>query len=155
MRLLDGRKQFATMLDYEFGPGTSRALPKTGLGFVYSKRSDRMKQVVHDGKLLATIRPNGAIAPTVYGASLLMRSKAYAQNTVVVDQAVVEFVREGRSVFCKFVKSTGKHVLTGGEVAVLDPAGRVIAVGSAKVHGDFMRGFKAGVAVKVRGALGG
>jgi archaeosine-15-forming tRNA-guanine transglycosylase len=48
MRLLDGRKQFSVMLDYEFGVGTSRALPKLGLEFVYSKRSDRMKQVIHD-----------------------------------------------------------------------------------------------------------
>ena len=154
MRLLDGRRQFATMLDYEFGPGTSGALPKDGLEFVYSKRSDRMKQVVYDGKLFATIRPNGAIAPTVYGASTLARSKAYLQNSVVVEEAAVEFVREGRSVFCKFVKSVGKHVLPQGEVAVLDPQGNVIAVGSAKLHGSFITQFKAGVAVKVRGAAG-
>jgi predicted RNA-binding protein (TIGR00451 family) len=153
MRLLDGRKQFSVMLDYEFGVGTSRALPKTGLEFVYSKRSDRMKQVIHDDKLFATIRPNGVISPTYYGATVLIKSKAYAQNTVVVEQDAVKFVSEGRSVFCKFVKGVGKHVLPSGEVAVLDPAGKVIAVGSARLHGDFIRGFKAGVAVKVRGAV--
>jgi uncharacterized protein with predicted RNA binding PUA domain len=60
-------------------------------------------------------------------------------------------VSEGKSVFCKFVKSVGKHVLPSGEVAVLDPAGKVIAVGNARVHGDFMRQFKHGVAVKTRG----
>ena len=73
---------------------------------------------------------------------MLIKSKAYAENSVVVEQAAVEFVSEGRSVFCKFVTRVGKHVLPSGEVAVLDPAGRVIAVGSAKVHGDFMRQFK-------------
>jgi predicted RNA-binding protein (TIGR00451 family) len=151
MRLLDGRKQFSIMLDYEFGPGTRRALPKTGLKFIYSKRSDRLKKVLHEDKLFATIRPNGVIAPTFYGASMLIRSKAYAQNSVVVEPAAVEFVRQGKSVFCKFVKSVGKHVLSDGEVAVLDPEGNVIAVGSARVHGDYMRSFKAGVAVKVRG----
>jgi predicted RNA-binding protein (TIGR00451 family) len=155
MRLLDGRKQFSIMLDYEFGVGTSRALPKAGLKFVYSKRSDRLKQVIHDDKLFATIRPNGAIAPTYYGACVLIKSKAYAQNSVVVEQAAVEFVSEGRSVFCKFVKGVGRHVLPSGEVAVLDPAGKVIAVGSARVHGDFMRQFKHGVAVKTRAAARG
>ncbi len=154
MRILDGRRQFSVMLDYEFGVGTSRALPKTGLAFVYSKRSDRLKQVVHEGRLFATVRPNGVISPTHYGASLLMRSKAYAQNSVVVDEAAVKFVSEGRSVFCKFVKSVGKHVLPAGEVAVLDPAGMVIAVGSARIHGDFMRQFRHGVAVKTRAAAG-
>lgn len=152
MRLLDGRKQFSLMLDYEFGPGASRALPKEDLEFVYSKKSDRLKQVVHGGKLFATIKPNGAIAPTHYGATVLIRSRAYAQNSVTVDAEAVEFVKEGRSVFCKFVRSVGKHVLPGGEVAVLDPEGRVIGVGSARMHGDFMRQFKHGVAVKVRGS---
>jgi len=155
MRLLDGRRQFSMMLDYEFGVGTSRALPKTGLEFIYSKRSDRLKQVVHDDKLFATIRPNGVIAPTYYGACLLIKSKAYAENSVVVEQGAVEFVSEGKSVFCKFVTRVGKHVLPSGEVAVLDPAGRVIAVGSAKVHGDFMRQFNHGVAVKTRGSAKG
>ena len=152
MRLLDGRKQFSIMLDYEFGAGTSKALPKSGLEFVYSKRSDRLKQVIHGGKLFATIRPNGVIAPTYYGATVLIKSKAYAQNSVVVEEGAVEFVSEGRSVFCKFVKGVGGHVLPSGEVAVLDPKGRVIAVGSARVHGDFMRQFKHGVAVKTRGS---
>ena len=152
MRLLDGRKQFSVMLDYEFGVGTSRALPKTGLRFVYSKKSDRLKQVFHDDRLFATIRPNGVISPTYYGATVLIKSKAYAENSVVVEQGAVEFMSEERSVFCKFVTRVGKHVLPSGEVAVLDPVGRVIAVGSAKVHGDFMRQFKHGVAVKTRGA---
>ncbi len=151
MRLLDGRTQFSVMLDYEFGPGTSKALPQDGLRFVYSKRSDRLKQVFHDDRLFATIRPNGVISPTHYGATVLIRSKAYAQNTVVVEHDAVKFVSEGRSVFCKFVKAVGKHVLPSGEVAILDPEGNVIAVGSAKVHGDFMRQFKHGVAVKTRG----
>jgi uncharacterized protein with predicted RNA binding PUA domain len=155
LRLLDGRRQFSIILDYEFGVGTSRALPKTGLRFVYSKRSDRMKQVIHEERLFATIRPNGVICPTHYGAIVLMKSKAYAQNSVVVDQEAVESVSEGKSVFCKFVKAVGRHVLPAGEVAVLDPAGNVIAVGSARVHGDYMRGFKAGVAVKVRGSVRG
>jgi predicted RNA-binding protein (TIGR00451 family) len=151
MRLLDGRKQFSVMLDYEFGVGTSKVLPKDGLAFVYSKKSDRLKQVIHDDKLFATIRPNGVISPTHYGATVLIKSKAYAQNTVVVEQDAVKFVSEGKSVFCKFVKKVGKHVLPSGEVAVLDPVGNVIAVGNARVHGDFMRQFKHGVAVKTRG----
>jgi len=155
MRLLDGRKQFSIMLDYEFGAGTSGSLPKSGLKFVYSKRSDRLKQVIHDDKLFATIRPNGVIAPTYYGACLLIKSKAYAENSVVVEQDAVKFVKEGKSVFCKFVKRVGRHVLPSGEVAVLDPAGRVIGVGSAKIHGDFIRQFRHGVAVKTRGSAKG
>jgi conserved protein with predicted RNA binding PUA domain len=152
MRLLDGRKQFSVMLDYEFGVGTSKALPKDGLEFVYSRKSERLKQVVHDHEVFATIRPNGVISPTMHGASFLVRSKAFAGNSVVVDEDAVKFVKEGKSVFCKFVRGVGKHVLPSGEVVVFDPAGNLIAVGSAKIHGDHMRQFKHGVAVKTRAA---
>jgi uncharacterized protein with predicted RNA binding PUA domain len=139
------------MLDYEFGRGTASALPKDGLKFTYSRRSGRMKQVTHRGRLFATIRPNGAIAPTLYGASVLAKSKRYLSNAVVVRDEAVSFVKEGKSVFCKFVESAGKHVLPRGEVVVLDRTGEVIGVGKAKLRGDFMLSFNSGVAVKIRG----
>jgi archaeosine-15-forming tRNA-guanine transglycosylase len=154
LRLLDGRRQIAIMLDYEFGRGASRALPKDGLKFSYSRRSDRLKQVTHEGKLFAVIRPNGAVALTIYSATLLSSSRALMENSVTVTDEAAEFVKKGKSVFCKFVTKVGKHVLPGGEVIVLDGRGRVIGLGKAKLPGIFMREFKAGVAVKVRGASG-
>ncbi len=139
------------MLDYEFGPGTSRALPKKDLTFFYSRRSDRLKQVNHAGKLFAVIRPNGAIALTLYSASVLAASKAFLRNAVTVSDEAVPFIRMGKSVFCKFVVKVGNHILPGGEVVVLDQRGRPIGVGRAKIPGIYMRDFKGGVAVKVRG----
>jgi 7-cyano-7-deazaguanine tRNA-ribosyltransferase len=139
------------MLDYEFGKGTSRALPGDGLEFFYSRKSDRLKQVDHGGKLFAVIRPNGAIALTLYSSSVLVSSAAFRKNCVTVSEEAVEFVRRGKSVFCKFVTKVGSHVLPGGEVVVLDPRGSPIGVGRAKIAGVYMREFKAGVAVKVRG----
>ena len=152
MRLLDGRKKFAIMLDYQFGRGASRALPRDGLRFYYSRRSARLKQVTHRGKLFATIRPNGAIALSLYSASLLIASKAFLRNSVTVRDETADFVREGKSVFCKFVVRAGKHVLSGAEVVVLDERGTPLGVGRAKVPGPYMGEFNAGVAVKVRSA---
>ncbi|MDG6926453.1 MAG: queuine tRNA-ribosyltransferase [Nitrososphaerota archaeon] len=151
MKVIDERRRFALMLDYEFGRGTSSALPKSGLEFFYSRKSDRLKQVNHEGRLFAIIRPNGAIALTLYSSSVLVSSAAFLGNSVTVSDEAVEFVRRGKSVFCKFVTKVGKHVLPGGEVVVLDGRGSPIGVGRAKVAGIYMREFKAGVAVKVRG----
>jgi uncharacterized protein with predicted RNA binding PUA domain len=152
LKLLDDRRRFSLMLDYEFGRGTSRALPRRGLEFLYSRRSDRLKQVLHDGKILAVVRPNGAVALSLHGAVLLSSSRAFMQNSVTVGDDAVPFVREGKSVFCKFVLRTGNHVLPGGEVVVVDARGRPLGVGRAKLPGSCMREFKAGVAVKVRSA---
>ena len=139
------------MLDYEFGPGTSAVLPVDGYEFFHSRKSGRLKQVNRDGKLFAVIRPNGAIALTLYSASILASSKSFLENSVTVSDEAVEFVRRGSSVFCKFVVKVGSHVLPCGEVVVLDREGTPIAVGRAKIPGMYIRDFKAGVAVKVRG----
>jgi predicted RNA-binding protein (TIGR00451 family) len=140
------------MLDYEFGRGTSSALPGEGLRFYYSRRSDRLKQVDHEGKIFAIIRPNGAIALSLTAASILASSRAFLRNSVTVNDDAAEFVRKGKSVFCKFVTRVGDHVPPGGEVVVLDERGVPIGVGRAKIPGVYMREFKAGVAVKVRSA---
>jgi predicted RNA-binding protein (TIGR00451 family) len=152
LKLLDERRRFSLMLDYEFGNGTSAALPQSGFEYLYSRKSDRLKQVMHEGKIFAVIRPNGAIALSLHAAGLLASSKAFMQNSVTVSDDAAQFVRMGKSVFCKFVVRTGKHVLPGGEVIVLDEGGRPIGVGRAKLPGSYIREFKAGVAVKVRSA---
>jgi 7-cyano-7-deazaguanine tRNA-ribosyltransferase len=149
--ILDERRRLALMLDYEFGPGTSRALPAEGLEFLYSRKSDRLKQVNHAERLFVVIRPSGAIALTLYAASTLSSSRKFLENSVTVDDEAVPFVRKGKSVFCKFVLRVGRHVLPGGEVVVLDRKGRPIGIGRAKIPGRYMREFKGGVAVKVRG----
>jgi 7-cyano-7-deazaguanine tRNA-ribosyltransferase len=151
LKILDERRRFAVMLDYEFGAGTSKALPRRDLEFFYSRKSDRLKQVNHKGRLFAVIRPNGAIALSLYSASVLASSRQFLQNSVTVSDEATEFVRKGKSVFCKFVVKVGGHVLPGGEVVVLDRRGAPIGVGRAKIPGVYMREFKAGVAVKVRG----
>jgi predicted RNA-binding protein (TIGR00451 family) len=152
LRLVDERRKFAIMLDYQFGKGASKALPRRDLKFFYSRRSDRLKQVDHDGKLFAVIRPNGAVALSVYSASILASSKVFMRNSVAIRDETVQFVRMGKSVFCKFVVRVGDHVLPGSEVVVTDESGAPVAVGRAKLPGVFMREFKAGVAVKVRSA---
>ncbi len=149
--ILDERRRFELMLDYEFGAGTSRALPAEELQFFYSRKSDRLKQVNLDGRLFVVIRPSGAIALTFYAASVLASSRKFLENSVTVDDEAVPFVRRGRSVFCKFVVGVGRHVLPGGEVVVLDRKGRPVGIGRAKIPGRYMREFKGGVAVKVRG----
>ncbi len=138
------------MVDYLFGRGVSRALPKEKVRLVYSRRSGRVKLVFHDGSLFATVKPNGAMALSVYGADLLAKSPKFRENCVAVADEAVEFVRGGKSVFCKFVKSAGRNVLPRGEVAVVDMKGRVLGVGMAVMNGKHMGQFKSGVAVKVR-----
>jgi predicted RNA-binding protein (TIGR00451 family) len=141
------------MVDYIFGKGVSRSLPPTGYRLFYSRRSGRVKLIHHGGKLFATVKPNGAMALTVYAASILAKSPKFKENCVRVSNDVAEFVKGGKSVFCKFVKSAGNNIYPKSEVAIVDGKGKVIGVGTAILNGKVMAQFKSGAAVKVRAGI--
>jgi len=146
-------RRLAIMVDYLFGKGVSRALAKQGFRLYYSRRSGRVKTVFYEGRLFATIKPNGAMALSVAGATMLSRSPRFRQNCVQVSDDVVGFVKGGKSVFCKFVRWAGKNVYPKSEVAIIDGSGKVVGVGMAVLNGAAMAQFKSGAAVKVRAGL--
>ncbi len=146
-------RRISIMVDYLFGKGVSRALPKKGFKLLYSRRSGRVKLIFLEEKLFATVKPNGAMALTIYGASTLSNNPKFKENCVQVSDDVVEFVRRNKSVFCKFVKRAGKNVFPKSEVAVIDGKGKVVGVGMALLNGAYMHQFSTGVAVKVRKGL--
>ena len=149
----EGLRQVSVMVDYLFGRGVSRALPKDGFRLYYSRRSGRVKLIHHRGKLFATVKPNGAMALSLYGASTLARSPRFRENCVQVSDDVVQFLKGGRSVFCKFVKRAGRNIYPKSEVAITDSRGNVVGVGMAVLNGAAMLQFKSGAAVKVRAGL--
>jgi len=146
-------RRVSIMVDYLFGKGVSKALPREGLRLYYSRRSGRVKSVFHDGKLFATVKPNGAMALSIAGATILSKSPRFKQNCVRISDDVTEFVRGGKSVFCKFVVSAGSNIYPESEVAIVDGKGKVIGVGMAVLNGKVMTQFKTGVAVKVRAGI--
>ena len=147
------RRRVSLMVDYLFGRGVSRALPKSGYRLYFSRRSGRVKLVHHDGKLLATVKPSGAMALSIYGATVLSRTPRFRENCIQVSDDATAFVKGGKSVFCKFVTRAGRNIQPKSEVAVVDSTGRVLGVGMAVLSGKVMRQFKHGVAVKVRAGI--
>ncbi len=141
------------MVDYLFGRGVSRAIPRAGMRLLYSRRSGRVKLVFHNERLFATVRPNGSMALSVYGATILSKSHSFLQNCVTVDDDAAPFVEGGKSVFCKFVIKVGRKVRPRGDVAILDHTGRIVGVGTSVLAGQFIQQFKTGAAVKVREGL--
>lgn len=152
--MADERRRLSIMIDYLFGRGVSKAIPRDGMRLVYSRRSGRVKLVYHDDRIFATVRPNGSMALSIHGATILAKSPAFLQNCVTVDGEAVPFVKGGKSVFCKFVVRAGKRIRPKSDVAVLDGSGRVIGVGTSIMAGEFIQQFKSGAAVKVREGLG-
>jgi uncharacterized protein with predicted RNA binding PUA domain len=151
--LIEPRKKIAANIDAIFGNGISSSIPLDKFEFTFSKRTGRIKNILHNNELVATLRTDGWLALTIYGAKLLLQSKNFKENCVTVNNDVAEFIANGKSVFCKHVVSCGSNVKVGSDVAVLNQDDNVIAVGKAVLSSKMMKEFKRGVAVKVRESL--
>ncbi|MEM1994894.1 MAG: PUA domain-containing protein [Nitrososphaerales archaeon] len=151
---MEQRKIVEAMLDYIFGLGVGKALKDREVSVEYSKKTGRMKHIYVDGKLLATLRPDGGLALTLYGAQMLLRSKTFKENCVTVSREAEEYIRLGKSVFAKHVRKVGKRVRPSSEVAILSVEGKLLAVGRAVLSAKMMKSFDLGVAVKVRASVG-
>jgi predicted RNA-binding protein (TIGR00451 family) len=146
----DPVRTLSLMIDYLFGGGVSKVLPREEVRLVRSRRSGRVKLVFIGGNLFATVKPNGAMALSLFGARLLLRSPKFKENCVAVDDVASGFVHGGKSVFCKFVVKAGSRVLPRSEVAIVDGRGDLLGLGTAVINGKFIKQFRSGVAVKVR-----
>jgi uncharacterized protein with predicted RNA binding PUA domain len=136
-------------IDALFGKGVSSVLPRE-LSFLYSRKTGRIKSFSLNDHLIGTLRSDGGIALTIYGASILLKDSGFKQNCIIPKEEVVPFVSEGRSLFCKHVEWFGSNIMIGSEVAVIDKKDVVVAVGKSVLSQSQLHGRIGDVAVKVR-----
>lgn len=148
---MDHIQKLEQSLDALFGNGVSKYLPKD-IEITFSRKTGRIRTVSHKGKLLCTLRIDGGLAISTYFAQILLKSKSFKENCIVINSDAAPFVMEGRSVFCKHVIKCGKNVKISGDTPVLFK-NKVIAVGRAVLSNEMISDFNRGVAVKVRDSL--
>ena len=151
---IDPVEKISHHVDALFGQGVSQAIPED-LDLEFSRRTGRIKNFGINGKLVATLRTDGGLALTVFGAQYFLdRADAFLENCVKPIEEAVPFVSEGRSLFCRHVNHCGSNVRVGSDVAIIHEC-KVIAVGVALLAAPLMKQFSRGVAVKVREGLKG
>jgi uncharacterized protein with predicted RNA binding PUA domain len=146
---LNPNEKICYHIDALFGNAVSNVLPQQ-LSFAYSRKTGRIKSFGTKDHLVGTLRSDGGIALTIFGASILLNSSNFKQNCVIPIHDALPFVREGRSLFCKHVEWFGSNINIGSEVVVIDKNDNVIAVGKSVVSQSQLRGRIGDVAVRVR-----
>ncbi|MGA9171367.1 MAG: PUA domain-containing protein [Nitrososphaeraceae archaeon] len=147
---LNAKDKIYCHIDAIFGVGISDILPEEGLQFEHSRRTGRIKNISIGSRLVATLRTDGGLALTLFGASELLKNKQFKENCVIPSDEAVPFVSEGRSLFCKHVEWCGSNVKVGSDVAIIDKNDRVVAIGRSLFGSKRMKKYHKGVAVKVR-----
>lgn len=141
--------------DYQFGAGCGEALIPDNVVVIRSRKTGKVKGIYHKGRLLATLRPSdGYLALSVDGARLLVKTLNPPRYRIVVQDDVLDFIKQGRNLFSKHVVSADPKIRPGEEVLITDFRDRVIAVGRATLNGTEMKRFKKGLAAKVRKGIG-
>lgn len=148
-------KYVRSIADYQFGAGVGERLFPEGCEVRLSKRTGRPRHVFLEGRLLATVRPDGLLALTLDGAKRLAEAVPRPRFRVVVAPRAARWVRDGRDVRCGDVCEVDEELLPGEEALVEDAEGNLIAVGRAVVSASTMRALSSGVAVRVRRAVKG
>jgi len=139
----------STVADYQFGTGAGAALFDGALE-VRRTSSGRPQQVLVDGERVVSYGTDGRFTLGVDGGRRLRQALDPPAYRVVVGDDSEPFVRDGRNVFAKFVRSVDPAVRPGDEVLVEHYDGDLLAVGRAELSAAAMGDFESGVAVSVR-----
>lgn len=115
--------------------------------------SGRIEQCFDDGQRLFTAETNGRFVLSVAAGRRIVEGLDAPRHRVVVGEESVEFVREGRNAFAKFVRSVDPELRPGDEAVVVHD-GDVLGVGRAELSSTAMMDFDTGVAVFVRHGAG-
>ncbi|MBW6461709.1 MAG: tRNA guanosine(15) transglycosylase TgtA [DPANN group archaeon] len=139
-----------SILIYQYGKGAEKIL--TGdIKLEISRKTGRLRRIYVGSDILGTVRAeDGFFIPAQLGAERLMKVIPKSAYKVVVADEAVPFVREGKSVFSKFVIGADSEIRPYDEVLIVDACGNLIGTGKCILNSDEMMDFKEGVAVKTR-----
>jgi 7-cyano-7-deazaguanine tRNA-ribosyltransferase len=84
------------------------------------------------------------------GAKILHNHFKYPKLRVIVEKDAVPFVKDGKSVFAKFVKDCDPELRPYDECLIVNEKDNLLAVGRCLLNKIEMYSFNYGMAVKIR-----
>ncbi len=146
--------RISAISDMQFGKGAGNAILDGEIRFVKSKKTGKIRNIYCNERHILSMRAeDGLFTLKLDGARLLHRYFKYPKLRVVVDDDVTEFIKEGKSVFSKFVKDCDPEIRPFDECLIVNDSDDLIAVGRCFLNRKEMLSFNYGMAVKTRDAV--
>ncbi len=138
------------MMDYQFGEGAGELIPER-VKIKKSRRTGRIRWIHENKELIASLRASDNwILPKEKLAKRLHEKFPYPRLRVVIDDEALPFVKEGKSVFCKFVLDIDKDLRCMDEVLIVDQKDKLVKTGTLHLAPQEVLDFNQGMAVRVR-----
>jgi 7-cyano-7-deazaguanine tRNA-ribosyltransferase len=140
-----------SVADMQFGKGAGEILCRGNVDLIKSKKTGKIRNVISNGEHVLSMRASdGMFTLKIDGAKRLHKGFSSPKLRVVVDDDSVQFNKEGKNVFAKFVLECDEELRPMDEALVVDKNDELIAIGRALMNREEMLSFDIGVAVKVR-----
>ena len=141
----------SAVADMQFGKDASKALFKGKIDIAKSKKTHKIRNIHCDGKHVLSMRAgDGFFTLKIEGAKLLHKYFSYPNLRVIVEKDAVPFVKDGKSVFAKFVEDCDPNLRPFDECLIVDEKDNLLAVGRCLLNRLEMLSFNYGMAVKSR-----
>ena len=143
-----------TILDYQFGKGMGNVFTNGDVELITSRKTKRLRNLVLDGKHLASLsHRRGLFILQENGARLIHQNSKSLQFRVVIEPETASFNRDGKSVFCKFVKDIDDNLRCMDECIVVTPKDELVAFGKLIVSPEEISLGQQGMAIRVRSGI--
>jgi 7-cyano-7-deazaguanine tRNA-ribosyltransferase len=147
-------RRISAVAGMQFGRGASQALLNGEITIIKSKRTGKIRNIICDGSHVISMRAeDGLFTLKLDGGRRLHMGLKYPLLRVVVTDDAVPFVKEGKSVFAKFVKDCDPDLRPFDECLIVNENDTLLAVGRTLLNRDEMLAFRHGVAVKTRESI--
>jgi 7-cyano-7-deazaguanine tRNA-ribosyltransferase len=148
------RRRISAVADMQFGQGASEALFAGKIHIVKSKRTGKIRNIICDGSHVASMRAeDGLFTLKIDGGRRLHQRFKYPLLRVVVTDDAEPFVRQGKSVFAKFVSECDPDLRPLDECLIVDEQDIFLGIGRTLLTRDEMLSFRHGMAVKTRESI--
>jgi len=146
--------RISSVCDMQFGEKIGEKLTSGDIRVVKSKKTDKIRNVYRDGKHILSMRAeDGFFTLKIEGGKILHRITKKPKLRVIVEDDAVPFIKDGKSVFSKFVKDCDPDIRPYDECLIVDESDNLLAVGRCILNRDEMLFFEYGMAVKNRGKI--
>lgn len=143
------RLQLAASLEWRYGRAFSTTLVHRGLVAVRSPRTGRLRWALLNGRPAFLLGNDGIPRPTFWGAELLHEEIPSPHERVVVTEDATPFVRQGRSLFARFVLRADPRLVPGMSALLVSPQEELLAVGRLLLAPHEMARMRRGVVATV------
>jgi 7-cyano-7-deazaguanine tRNA-ribosyltransferase len=147
-------KRISAVADMQFGKNASKALFFGDIKIVKSKKTGKIRNIYCDEQHILSMRASdGLFTLKIKGAQLLHTYFKHPKLRVTVENDAISFIKEGKSVFAKFVKDADPKLSPLDECLIVDEKDNLLSVGRCLLNRMEMTSFNYGMAVKTRESI--